>query len=101
MSKTILLVDDNSDFRESVRDILEEEGYEVIDVEDGRYALPVIEKEQIDLLLTDILMPDIEGIELAMRTKELKPDLKIIGMTGGGKFNDSHNVQKMCSNNFF
>ncbi len=89
--KTILLVDDNADFRQSVRDILIDEVYRVIDVEDGKYALPVIEKEQIDLLITDILMPDVDGIELAIGTKVLKTDLKIIGMS----------VKSTRSNNFF
>ena len=101
MSKVILLVDDDSAFRESVRDVLEMHGYEVIETDDGKEALPVLEKEHVDLVLTDILMPDIEGNELVGRIKKLRPDLKVIGMTGGGRIGSANEVEGMCSPFFF
>ena len=96
MNKVILLVDDDSVFRGSVRDILEFEGYEVIETGDGKEALPVIETEHVDLLITDILMPEVEGNELVSRTKKLRPDLKVIGMTGGGRIGSAERVKRMC-----
>jgi len=97
MSKVILLVDDDSDFRESVRDILEFEGFEIIEAEDGKYALPILEKESVDLVITDILMPEIEGIGLVSKIKQLKPDLRVIGMTGGGRLGSAEKVKNMCT----
>lgn len=96
MSETILLVDDDSAFRISVKTVLELEGYQVIDVDDGFNALPIIEKQEVDLVITDILMPEIEGNELASKAKGLKPNLKIIGMTGGGGIGDASRVESMC-----
>ena len=101
MSNTILLVDDDAPFRESVRDILEIEGYQVIECGDGKEALPILEKQQIDLMITDILMPEIEGIELVSKTKKIKPTLNIIGMTGGGRMVSADKVRKMCLPVFF
>ena len=101
MSKVILLVDDDSAFRGSVRDILEIEGYQVIEVLDGKYALPVIEEEHVDLVITDILMPETEGNELAVRINDSKPDMKIIGMTGGGQIGSAETVKNLCITDLF
>ncbi len=101
MGKVILLVDDDSAFRESVYDILELEGFEVIEAEDGKYALPILENEDVHLVITDILMPEIEGIDLVSKIKKLKPNLKVIGMTGGGRIGSAEQVKSMCSSFFF
>ncbi len=100
MTTVILLVDDDNGFRESVRDILDIEGYQVIDVERGSDALALVKEEDIDLVITDILMPDIEGVELTTKIKKLKPGLKVIGMTGGGAIG-ADKVLKVCSSVFF
>ena len=97
MGAVILLVDDDSAFRESVRDVLEIEGYQVIESGDGKEALPVIESEQVDLVLTDILMPRVTGNELATKIRTLRPDLKVIGMTGGGRIGSADSVKRLCS----
>jgi len=83
-------------FRESVRDILECEDYEVVEVSDGKYALEIINDKPFDLLITDIIMPEIEGIELAMRVKRAIPKLGIIGMTGGGRNVTPQQITAMC-----
>ena len=100
MSKVILLVDDDSGFRESVRDILDIGGYQVIEAEDGKEALPIIEKEKLDLVITDILMPEIEGIELYTKIEKIRPDLKIIGMSGGGRLGTAEDI-KHCVSHIF
>ncbi len=94
--KNILLVDDDDGFRESVRDILLLEDYEVIEVSDGKYALPIVEKQAVDLVLTDILMPETEGVELNLKINKMKPGLKVIGMTGGGRMLEQGSVVEMC-----
>lgn len=97
MNEKILLVDDDEAFRESVRDFLLIEDYNVIEVGDGKDAIPIVEKDNIDLVLTDILMPEVEGNQLATRIKKIKPDLKIIGMTGGGRLVSAEMVLKVTS----
>ena len=97
----ILIVDDDAVFRQSVRNVLEIEDYKVIDVDDGLNALPIVEKGNVDLVITDILMPEIEGNELAARIKKINPDLKVIGMTGGGHIGDADYVEKICAKRLF
>lgn len=97
MSETILLVDDDDAFRESVRDFLLIEGYKVIEVNDGKDAIPIVEAKNIDLIITDILMPEIEGNQLAIKVKKIRPELNIIGMTGGGRLVSADMVLKVTS----
>ena len=101
MSKKILLVDDDDAFRSSVSQILRLEDYDVVDVSDGKDALPYLKSNSVDLVITDILMPEVEGNELATKIKEQHPDLSVIGMTGGGRIGDAETVKKMCLNNLF
>jgi len=85
MSKTVLVADDDRASRVFVRSILELEGYDVLEAEDGADALGLIRIEEFDLLITDILMPGMEGIELVREARKLRPRLKTLGMTGGGE----------------
>ena len=85
MRGKILLVDDDQPFRDAVKEVLEIEGYEIIEAIDGLDALEQARQQDVNLVVTDILMPKLEGIELSKRLKKHKPDLKIIGMTGGGQ----------------
>ena len=96
MGRVILLVDDDAGFRESVRQTLELRDYDLVEVSDGKQALAAIETEQVSLVVTDILMPNMEGNELAMTIKERRPDLKIIGMTGGGRLGSAEEVAGDC-----
>ena len=73
MGRLILLVDDDEVVRKAVRGALEFKGYDVVEVADGSEALPVIEERSVDLVITDILMPNVEGNELVMRVKQIKP----------------------------
>lgn len=61
---------------------LDKAGYEVVSVDRGTQALPMLEKEQFDLLLSDIVMPEMDGIELAQRCAELSPRTKVMFITG-------------------
>lgn len=83
MINTILVVDDYLDIRGMIRDILELEEYTVFEAADGAAALSVLEKEQIDCVITDILMPGIKGSELALKIKDLNPGVKLLAMSGG------------------
>lgn len=85
MNEVILLVDDDQAFRESVSEILDIEYYNVFEAKDGTDALVILENNNVDLVITDILMPEVEGNQLALKIKKAHPGLKIIGMTGGGR----------------
>ena len=86
MKKKILIVEDELNFRELLVEFLEYKGYEVIPEINGRNALKYIEKSGYpDLVLTDIIMEEMEGIELINILKKKNPELKILVMSGGGK----------------
>ena len=78
----ILLAEDDDSMREYLSRALERVGYSVTSVDRGTHALPLIESKSFDLLLTDIVMPEMDGIELARKASELDPDLKIMFITG-------------------
>jgi CheY-like chemotaxis protein/anti-sigma regulatory factor (Ser/Thr protein kinase) len=82
MSTTVLLAEDDASSRETYHAILDAEGYRVIDTADGNAALDVLNSEPVDLLLTDIMMPGMTGIELLERARKIHPDLRAIVMTG-------------------
>jgi len=101
MSKVILVVDDDAVMRESVRDILEIENYKVIEAGDGIDGLPIVKKEHVDLVITDILMSQVDGNELVFKLKRFRPDLKVIGMTGGGRLVSVEQVKQLCPDVLF
>ena len=101
MSKVILVVDDDPVMRESVCDILEIENYKVIEAGDGIDGLPIVKKEHVDLVITDILMPQVDGNELVFKLKKFRPDLKVIGMTGGGRLVSVEQVKQLCPDVLF
>jgi CheY-like chemotaxis protein len=70
VSKTILEVDDSPDVREMVSYILAQEGFSVITAEDGEAALQLIRKQIPDLIITDIQMPRVDGIEMIKRVRD-------------------------------
>src|ERR1044072_6699248 len=82
MATTVLLADDDRAGRLVFRRVLEYEGYKVIEANDGLSALEALKNERIDLLLTDIVMPGLDGIELLERARQLQPELRAIVMTG-------------------
>ena len=78
----ILLTEDDVSLRVFLSRALEQAGHEVVQADDGDGALPLIEAGGIDLLLTDIVMPGIDGIELAQRARLLAPELRVMFITG-------------------
>lgn len=78
----ILLAEDDTVMREYLTRALERAGYLVSAVDRGTAALPLIQQEAFDLLLTDIVMPEMDGIELAQRAGEIAPDMRVMFITG-------------------
>lgn len=79
----ILVVDDEVDFLKSMQSILSDEGYEVIVAENGTRALHLVEEQKPDLVLTDIVMPDVSGLQLARSIRQSSSKaIPIISITG-------------------
>ena len=78
----ILLAEDEDAMRSYLARALENAGYEVVAVDRGTHALPLLESEHFDLLLSDIVMPEMDGIELAQRCAEVSPTTKVMFITG-------------------
>jgi two-component system cell cycle response regulator CpdR len=78
----ILLAEDDQVMREYLTRALERAGYSVTAVDRGTAAIPLLENERFDLLLTDIVMPEMDGIELAQRAGELAAGMRVMFITG-------------------
>ena len=78
----ILLAEDEEAMRTYLDRALTNAGYEVRSVDRGTDALPLLEQEEFDLLLSDIVMPEMDGIELAQRCAEISPRTKVMFITG-------------------
>ena len=78
----ILLAEDEQVMREYLARALERSGYEVVAVDSGTAAAPLLEAERFDLLLTDIIMPEMDGIQLAQYCNMVSPTTDVIFITG-------------------
>ena len=78
----IILAEDDNDMRRFLVKALQNAGFDVISYDNGLSAYQRLREEPFELLLTDIVMPEMDGIELARRAAELDPDIKIMFITG-------------------
>lgn len=78
----ILLAEDEQAMREYLKRALEKAGFEVVAVDRGTEAAPLLTDEKFDLLLTDIVMPEMDGIELAQHCNRVSPDTEVMFITG-------------------
>jgi len=85
LRKVVLVIDDDPVARMTVRAILEDEGYSVTCAEDGRRGVAVFRKLRPDLVVTDIIMPEKEGIETILELRSIWPKGPIIAISGGGR----------------
>ncbi len=81
----ILIIDDEAMIRQMFRRILEIEGFAVDEAADGNEAVFRCRKSPPDLIITDLIMPDKEGIETIIEIKKDFPDIRIIAISGGGR----------------
>lgn len=95
-SGTILIVDDEEALRSLTRVILEENGYKTLTADGAVQAMEILKTEDVDLVLTDIIMPDLNGYELAEKIKQEYPDVKIQLCSG---FSDVSNSDKKLYKN--
>jgi DNA-binding NtrC family response regulator len=81
----IVLIDDDTDVEEVIAAMLKSAGYEVCIAGDGEEGLALVAQGGADLVLTDILMPGTDGIQVITQLRANQPDLPVIAMSGGGK----------------
>lgn len=81
----ILVIDDEAGVRELLRDTLEPLGHTIVEASNGLMGVEAFKQAQFELVITDIIMPDQEGIETIQKIRQLRPDQKIIAMSGGGR----------------
>jgi CheY-like chemotaxis protein len=84
----ILIIDDDADALYALREILEDAGYEVIEALDGTIGLRVLRQQRPQLVITDIFMPEQDGLETISALKQEFPMVKTIAISGGGQQGD-------------
>jgi CheY-like chemotaxis protein len=89
---TILLIDDFELAVESERDYFEAAGFRVLAADNGLAGLELLEREQVDAILTDYEMPGMTGLEVAARVRQLKPNVPVVIYSGFGGRIDSPDV---------
>jgi CheY-like chemotaxis protein len=80
----ILVVDDEDQMRKYMLDVLRGEGYTVSEASDGKRAIQEIQREAFKLVICDVVMPDMDGLELIQEIKKTLPTLKILAISGAG-----------------
>ncbi|MFC1467178.1 response regulator [Verrucomicrobiota bacterium] len=90
--KRILVIDDEPEIRELLKDKLERSGYEVAIASNGSEGVKIFRKNPADLIVTDIIMPEKEGVEVIQEMQSEYPNVKIIAISGGGQ----HTSMQFC-----
>ncbi|MFG1690708.1 response regulator [Gemmatimonadota bacterium] len=93
---SILVIDDDPSVREVLRKVLERAGHTVLDAKDGKQALRMFARNPTDVVISDMYMPEMNGIEFLIRVREAFPEARIIAMSGGG-FLDQESVLAAAS----
>ncbi|MBK1696570.1 response regulator [Rhodovibrio salinarum] len=81
---TVLVIDDQADIRNVFAEVLQEAGYQVVTAVNGRDGLAKASSSEIDLIITDILMPERDGIEVIHEIKRTSGETPVVAVSGGG-----------------
>src|ERR1051326_913526 len=100
MPETILVVDDEENIRHTLRGVLADEGYEVLEAPDGRRALELLEHVAPRLAIVDVWMPEVDGIELVERMRTQSPGVPIIVISGHGTIETAVRVIRLGAFDF-
>jgi UDP-3-O-acyl N-acetylglucosamine deacetylase len=100
MEETILIVDDEARIRATLRGVLSDEGYQVLDADDALKALDLVSARRPDLVILDIWMPHMDGIELLEQLKTREPELPIIIVSGHGTIETAVRATKLGAADF-
>ena len=80
----IIIIEDDELTRELYREVLKADGHTILEANDGSEGLKLFEKNDVDLIITDLLMPNVDGMEVIITIRKSQPDLPIIAVSGGG-----------------
>jgi len=94
MSKTILIIDDSESVRQLLAFSLKESGYEVVEADNGRTALSKLSGAKINLIICDVNMPEMDGIQAVSRISKEMPAVKVIALS---VYNEQHAADVMRS----
>ena len=83
---SILLIDDEKDVRDAVAQILSRAGYRVETTDNAEMGLAMLDENEFDLLITDIIMPGIDGVQAIKAVREKNKKIRILAISGGGNF---------------
>ncbi len=89
----ILLVDDDDHVRRPVQMNLTRNGHEVVEARNGREAIDIYRRETFDVVITDLIMPEQEGLETIQQLRKHNPKVKIIAVSGGGRLSANNYLQ--------
>ncbi len=98
--ETILIIDDEESVRKSLADVMRDEGYDVVTAASGREGIELLSETQPSLALLDIAMPEMDGIEVLRRFREMRPDMPVIMVTGHGTIETAVKTTKMGAYDF-
>ena len=99
-AKVILIVDDDAGVRESLNKVLSKEGYQTLEAEDGEKALNICRQQLVHVIITDLRMPGMDGVELLKAVKLLLPDVAVIMMTAYGSVEKAVEALKQGASDF-
>jgi DNA-binding NtrC family response regulator len=93
---TILVIDDEAGILTYLEKMLEREGFKTLTAQNGNGGLKILKDNKVDLIITDIVMPEKEGLATIMDMKKRSPDIKIIAMSGGGSMRQPEGYLQMA-----
>ncbi len=96
----ILIVDDEPDMRLAIKNVLKLRGYEIFEAGDGLAALDIIRKHEIHLMLLDLRLPGMDGIEVLEKTRKINRSLPVVMITGYGHIRSAVDVMKLGANEY-
>ena len=99
-NEKILIVDDMKEIREILSSFLEEDGYVIYTAENGKKALELIKEKEIDMVLTDVRMPEMNGYDLTKIIKKMNPKIGIIIMTAYTSIYTEGDIRKIGADDF-
>jgi len=99
-SATILIADPDDNSRTEIADFLKKEGYTVIDARDGETALSIVKRQSIDVVITDLKLPRLDGIALLKKVKTDRPELAVLVVTGSASVSTAVKAMKLGAEDF-
>ncbi len=84
-SQSVLLIEDDDFVKNMLKQTFEREGYTVATAANGRIGIRLYESNPFDVVITDLIMPDMEGIETITHLRKINPKVKVIAISGGGR----------------